>query len=56
MSAEWYKNAGVHFLRVWKTGKPSMKAVHKGLGVKSMSDLILKEIHGIYQTKNITNK
>ena len=26
------------------------------LGVKNMSDLILKEICGIYETKNLTNK
>ena len=58
ISAEGYKNAGVHFLRVRKTGEiwSSMKDVHKGLGVKNMSDLILKEIYGIYETKNLTNK
>ena len=58
ISAEGYKNAGVHFLRVRKTGEiwSSMKDVHKGLGVKNMSDLILKEIYGIYEIKNITNK
>ena len=33
-----------------------MKDVHKDLGVKNMSDLILKEIYGIYETKNLTNK
>ena len=26
------------------------------LDVKNMSDLILKEIYGIYETKNLTNK
>ena len=58
ISAEGYKNASVHFLRVRKTSKiwPSMKDVHKGLGVKNMSDLILKEIYGIHETKNLTNK
>ena len=58
ISTEGYKNAGVHFLRVRKTGEiwSSMKDVHKGLGVKNMSDLILKEIYGIYETKNLTNK
>ena len=58
ISAEGYKNAGVHFLKVRKTGEiwSSMKDVHKGLGVKNMSDLILKEIYGIYETKNLTNK
>ena len=29
-----------------------MKNVQDGLGFKSMSDLILKEIYGIYETKN----
>ena len=33
-----------------------MKDVPKGLGIKNMSDLILKEIYGIYEIKNITNK
>ena len=58
ISAEGYKNAGVCFLRVRKTGEilSSMKDLHKGLGVKNMSNLILKEIHDIYETKNLTNK
>ena len=58
LSAEGYKNASVHFLTVRKTGKiwPSMKDVHKGLGVKNMSDLILREIYRIYETKSIINK
>ena len=33
-----------------------MKNVHKGLGVKNMSDLILKEIYSIYETKNLTKE
>ena len=62
ISAAGYKNAGVHSLRVrernWRNlGEyESMKNVHKGLGVKNMSDLVLKEIYGIYKTKNLTNK
>ena len=58
ISVEGYKNAGVHFLRVRKTGEiwSSMKDVHKGLGVKNMSDLILKEIYSSYETKSLTNK
>ena len=58
ISGEGYKNAGVHFLRVQEPGEiwSSMKDVHKDLGVKNMSDLILKEIYGIYETKNLTNK
>ena len=48
----------MHFLRVRKTGEIwlSMKDVHKGVGVKNMSDLILKEISSIYETKKLTNK
>ena len=58
ISAEGYKNADVHFLRVRKTGEiwPSMKDVHKGLDLKNMSDLFLKEIYSIYETKNLTNQ
>ena len=33
-----------------------MKNVPGGLGVKNMSDLILKEIYGIYETKNLTKE
>ena len=33
-----------------------MKNVHDGLGVKNMSDLVLKEIHGICETKNPTKE
>ena len=45
ISAEGYINAGVHSLRVQKTGEiwPSMKDVGSGMGVKSMSDLVLKK-------------
>ena len=58
ISTEGYKNSCVHFLRVRKTDKiwSSMKDVHKDLDVNNMSDLILKEIYGIYETKNLTNK
>ena len=58
ISTEGYKNAGVHFLRVNQTGEiwPSMKDLRKGLSVKNMSNLVLKEIYGIYETKNLTNK
>ena len=33
-----------------------MKSVHNNLGIKNISDLILKEIYGIYETKNFTKK
>ena len=49
ISAEGYTNAGVNLSKVEETGKRwvSMKDVGIGLGVKDISDLILKEIHGI---------
>ena len=58
ISAERYKNACVHVLRIRKTGKiwVSMKNVHNVLGVKNMSDLVLKEIYGIYKRKSLINK
>ena len=58
ISAEGYTNASVRFLRVRKTDEiwSSVKDVRKGLVVKNMSDLILKEIYGIYETQNFTNK
>ena len=57
--AEGYKNARVHILIIKnKTGKiwASMKNVQDGLGVKNMSDLIIKEIYGIYERKNLTKE
>ena len=53
ISAEGYKNAGVHFLKVRKTGEiwSSMKDVGSGMGVKNISDLVSKEIHGVLDTK-----
>ena len=57
ISAKGYKNAGVHILIIRKIGEIwlSMKNVHNGLGVKNESNLILKEIYGIYETKTLTN-
>ena len=58
ISAEGYKNVDVHFLRVKKADKiwASMKNAKDGRGVKSMSDLILKEIYDICETKNLTEE
>ena len=63
VSAEGYINAGVYSLRVQKTGEiwASMKDVGSGLGVKQHGwhgpfDLVLKEIHGVLETKNLTKK
>ena len=57
-SAEGYKNTGVHILVIKNTDKiwASLKNIQDGLGVRNMSDLILKEIHGIYETKNLTKE
>ena len=34
----------------------NMKNVHDSFGVKKMSDLLLKEIFGIYGTKDLTDE
>ena len=54
ISAEGYKNATVYLLKIRKTGEiwVSMKNIGDGLGVKNISDLVLKEIYGIYEKKN----
>ena len=56
ISAEGYINADVHFLKIRKTDEiwVSMKEVGSSIGVKNISDLVLKEIHGICETKNPT--
>ena len=58
ISAEGYENADLHFLRVKKTDKiwASIKNTKDSWGVKSMSDLILKEIYDICETKNLTEE
>ena len=55
ISAEGYKNAGIHCLKIRKTDEPwvGMKDAGVGLGVKSISDLVLKEICGIYGKKEL---
>ena len=54
ISAEGYKNANVEFLTIKQTSEIwlSMKNVGSGMGVKYISDLVLKEIYGISETKN----
>ena len=56
ISAEGYKNAKVHFLKIRKTDELwiSIKDVGNGLGVKNISDLVLKEIYGIYEKRKST--
>ena len=57
ISGEGYKNANVKTLPP-KNGhvQVKMKDVQNGLGVKNISDLILKEIYGTCETKNSTKK
>ena len=58
ISAEGYKNANVEFLTIKTTSEiwVSMKDVGSGMGVKNISDLFLKEIYGICETKNLTKE
>ena len=58
ISAEGYKNANVEFLTIKTTSEiwVSIKDVGSGMGVKNISDLVLKEIYGICETKNPTKK
>ena len=58
ISAEGYKNAEVDAKIVRKTGKiwVSMKDVRSGMGVKNISDLVLKELGGVLKTKNAIKK
>ena len=58
ISAEGYTNAGIRSLKIRKTDKiwVSMKDVGSGMGIKNISDLVLKEIYGIYRGKNLTKE
>ena len=58
ISAEEYKNAEVDFLTIKTTSEiwVNMKDVGSSIGVKNISDLVLKEIYGICETKNPTKK
>ena len=49
LSAKGYKNAEVDAKIVRKAGKiwASMKDVRIGMGVKNISDLVLKELRGV---------
>ena len=54
ISSEGYRNAKVDFLIIKTTSEiwVIMKDVGSGIGVKNISDLVLKEICGICETKN----
>ena len=53
LSEQGYTNAGVNFLKIRKTGEiwVNMKCIEDGLGVENISDLVLKEMRGIYEKK-----
>ena len=58
ISAEGYKNAKVDSLIMKTTSKVwvSMKEIRSCIGVKNISDLVLKEIYGICETKDSKKK
>ena len=58
ISAEGYKNAGVNILKLETTDELWMKIKDfgDGLGVKNISDFVLKEIYGIYEEKQINKR
>ena len=51
ISVEGYKNAKVHTIQVKNDLWISIKDIGNGLGVKNISDLVLKEIYGKYEKK-----
>ena len=57
-SAEGYQDANIAFLTIKTINEiwVSMKDIGSGIGVKNISDLVLKEIHGICETKNPTKE
>ena len=58
ISTEGYEKVNVHHLIVQKTGEiwAIMKNAGSGMGVKNISDLVSKEIHGVLKTKNPTKE
>ena len=58
ISAEGYINAGICFLKIERTDKiwSSIKDIRSGLGVKNISDLVRKEIGGIYEKKELAKE
>ena len=52
ISDKAYENAKVHSIQVKSDLWVSMKDVGNGLGIKNISELVLKEIYGIYEKKN----
>ena len=58
ISAEGYMNTNVDFLTIKTTCEiwVSMKDVGSGMSVKNISDLVLKEIYGICEAKNVSKE
>ena len=58
ISAEGYNKANVDFLTIKTTSeiRVSMKDVGSVIGVKNISDLVLKEMYGICETENPTKE
>ena len=54
ISVERYKNAKVHTIQVKNDLRVGIKDAGHGLGVKNISDLVLKEIQGQYEKKEST--
>ena len=54
--AKGYDNAKVHAIQVKNDLWVSMKDVGNGLDVKNISDLVLKEIYGVYEKKKLTKE
>ena len=55
LSAEGYKTADVHILIIKKTGEiwPSMKDAGSSMGVKNISDLVLKKYTAYLKQKTL---
>ena len=58
ISAQGYTNANDNILKIRKTDEiwVSMKDVGEGLGITNISDLVLKEICGIYEKRKLTKE
>ena len=58
LSEQGHINAGVKILKIRKNDEiwVNMKHVGDGLNVKNISDLVLKEIHDVYEKKQQQKK
>ena len=53
---ESYKNAGVNVIKDKNYFWVKMKDAENELGTKNISDLLIKEMQGIFETKKLTNE